>query len=348
MKILVIQPKMIGDVLTTSVIFEVLRKKFPESELHYLINSNTIPVVLNNKNIDVIQEIKPKFQKGFGGLMHQIRMVQNERYDLIIDCYAKLQTALICKFSGSKKTISFYKSYSKFFYSDTIIRTKKSISVATKGVEHRLQLLEPIGIPFEVVKPKIFLTTQEIANAKTLLIENGIDTNKPIVMISALGSNSSKTYPLQYLAKVIDWIAINTQVQILFNYIPNQKQEIKKLYQLCTSNSKSKIFENFYAASLRDFMSITSHCQALIGNEGGATNMAKALEIPTFTIFSPYIEKNDWNMFENGTTNVSVHVSDYKNIKIDKKNNNLDEIYAEFKPELFENLLKDFLKNNIT
>ena len=41
MKILVIQQKMIGDVLTTSLLFELLREKNPEAELHYLINSTT-------------------------------------------------------------------------------------------------------------------------------------------------------------------------------------------------------------------------------------------------------------------------------------------------------------------
>lgn len=347
MKILVIQPKMIGDVLVTSVVFEALRKKFPDAKLYYFVNSNTIPVIENNKNIDSIIEIKPKFQKGFLGLLHQIKIVRCQKYDIIIDSYAKLQTALICIFSGSKKTISFHKSYSKFFYSDTIIRTKKSISIATKGVEHRLQLLEPIGIPFEVIKPTIYLKSEEIENAKKNLIQNGIDISKSIIMISALGSNSSKTYPLQFMAKVIDLIVENSNVQILMNYIPNQKNEIDRLYSMCAENSKLCIFKEFYSASLREFMAVTTHCSALIGNEGGSTNMAKALNIPTFTIFSPFIKKNDWNMFENEITNVSVHISDYKNIEISKKNNNLDKIYNQFKPELFEDLLKSFLKNNI-
>lgn len=346
MKILVIQPKMIGDVLTTSVIFVALRKKFPDAQLHYLVNSNTIPVLENNKNIDYIVAIKPKFQKGFFGLLHQIKIVRKQKYDIIIDSYAKLQTALMCKFSGSNKTISFYKSYSRFFYSDTIIRTKKSISIATKGIEHRLQLLEPLGIPFEVIKPTIYLNQEEIEISKNSLVQHGIDINQPIVMISALGSSLSKTYPLPYMAKVINLIAEKKEVQILLNYIPTQKREVHELYSYCSAKAKSKIFINFYTASLRDFMSVTSNCAALIGNEGGATNMAKALNIPTFTIFSPFIKKNDWNMFENGVTNVSVHIDDYNLTKISKDKSNFATTYNYFKPELFEDLLSNFLKNN--
>jgi heptosyltransferase-2 len=120
------------------------------------------------------------------------------------------------------------------------------------------------------------------------------------------------------------------------------------LFKLCKKETQEKIFFDFYAKSLREFMSITSKCSALIGNEGGATNIAKALNVPTFTIFSPYILKNDWNMFENGTTNISVHISDYyPNLQLKNSKKDTD-IYELLKPELFNNLLLLFLnKNNL-
>lgn len=345
MKIAVIQPKMIGDVLITSVIFEELRAKFPNAKLHYIINSNTLAVVENNPYIDDFILLNPT-EKGIKGFFNQLHRIKNERYDIIIDSYAKLKTGLFCRFSGANQTISFNKSYSQFLYSDTIIRTKESISTATKAVEHRLQLLKPLGIDFRVIKPKIYLTSDEFDKAKLTLIQNGIDLENPIVMISALGSSDSKTYPLPYMANVIDAIALSKSVQILFNYIPNQKTQALELYNLCKPETKEKIKIDFYAKSLRDFMSITSQCKALIGNEGGATNMAKALDIPTFTIFSPFILKNDWNMFENGTSNVSIHISDYYPNLISDKKMNSSEIYTLFNYELFKNSLLLFIKNN--
>ena len=40
--------------------------------------------------------------------------------------------------------------------------------------------------------------------------------------------------------------------------------------------------------------------------------MAKALSIPTFTIFSTWIIKEAWNSFENETNTISVHLKDFK------------------------------------
>ena len=346
MKIAVIQPKMIGDVLITSVIFEELKQKFPAAELHFIVNKNTIPVLENNPFIDKVIILDPNIEQGFSGFVKQMKRIRNEKYDIIIDSYSKLKTALFCKFSGAKKTISFHKWYSRFFYTDTIIRTKHSISTATKAVEHRLQLLKPIGIDFQVIKPKLYLQNSEIENAIELLNRNNIDLNQPIIMISAIGSSEAKTYPLEYMAQVIDEIAENKKVQILFNYIPNQKGIALELFNLCKLETQEKIFFDVYAKSLREFMGLTSQCAALIGNEGGAINMAKALDIPTFTIFSPFILKNDWNMFENETTNISVHISDYyPNLEL-KNSKNDSEIYKLLKPELFNNSLLLFLNNN--
>ncbi len=346
MKIAVIQPKMIGDVLITSVIFEELKQKFPAAELHFIVNKNTTPVLENNPFIDKVIILDPNIEKGILGFVKQMNRIRNEKYDIVIDSYSKLKTAFFCKFSGAKKTISFHKWYSRFFYTDTIIRTKHSISTATKAVEHRLQLLKPIEIDFQVIKPKLYLQNSEIENAIELLNRNNIDLNRPIIMISAIGSSEAKTYPLEYMAQVIDEIAENKKVQILFNYIPNQKGIALELYNLCKLETQEKIFFDVYAKSLREFMGLTSLCAALIGNEGGAINMAKALDIPTFTIFSPFILKNDWNMFENETTNISVHLSDYyPNLEL-KNSKNDTGIYELLKPELFNNLLLLFLNNN--
>ena len=209
-----------------------------------------------------------------------------------------------------------------------------------------MQLLKPLGIDFQVIKPKLYLQNSEIENAIELLNRNNIDLNRPIIMISAIGSSEAKTYPLEYMAQVIDEIAENKKVQILFNYIPNQIGIALELYNLCKLETQEKIFFDVYAKSLREFMSLTSQCAALIGNEGGAINMAKALDVPTFTIFSPFILKNDWNMFENETTNISVHLSDYyPNLEL-KNSKNDTEIYKLLKPELFNKLLLLFLNNN--
>ena len=102
-----------------------------------------------------------------------------------------------------------------------------------------------------------------------------------------------------------------TQGTLLFNYIPNQKAEAKEIYDLCNKTTQNHIFFDTYANSLRGFLGLLSQCTALIGNEGGAVNMAKALFVPTFSLFSPSVDKETWQIFED-EKNVSIHLKDLK------------------------------------
>ena len=351
-KILVIQKKRIGDVLTSTILLEALREKFPEYELHYLIYENSVAVVENNPFVDKIIIMNEKDRKSKLGFLKFLFQIRKENYEIVVDAYGKPNSVILGWFSGATKTITFDKIYSKLLYTHPIKRNQTSFSNATKAIEHRMRLLSPLGIDFKVIKPKIFITENEISTAKSKLEKAGITLSKPLVMISAIGSNDSKTYPIAYMAKVIDTIADENDIQILFNYFPFQKEEARQLYLLCTPETQAKINFDFYEDNLRDFLAITSLCKALIGNEGGATNMAKALNIPTFTIFSPLVIKNDWNMFEDGKQNISVHVKDFESklpsTAIDDliKAKEYKKLQSVFTPELFEDQLINFITLN--
>ena len=106
MKILVIQQKMIGDVLVSSIICNNLRKAYPDAQIDYLVYESTIPVLEGNPNIDnvlLFQEKHRKSKREFLNLAHEIRGI---KYDLLIDAYSKLESWLIVLLSGAKRKIS--------------------------------------------------------------------------------------------------------------------------------------------------------------------------------------------------------------------------------------------------
>lgn len=338
-KILIIQQKMIGDVLTSSILFEALQKEYPEAELHFLIYPHTRPVVENNPFIDQIIEYNP--EESFWNMLVKIR---NKQYSVVIDVYAKIGTSIITKASGAQQRISFKKWYTSFLYSKTFIPKKTPQTPAGLAIENRMLLLNGLGNTFpKEVRPKIYLTQQELSTAKAFLLKNGINAQKPLLMIGVLGSSAAKTYPLSYMAKILNFIVEKTGANLLFNYIPSQKTEVEKLYKLCETKTQKYIHLDVFGKSLREFLALTAYCHALIGNEGGAVNMAKALDIPTFSIFSPQINKKAWAVYED-EKNQSVHLKDFNpDLFIDKKVN--PNLYQYFKPDLIYPSLHNYLKN---
>lgn len=351
-KILVIQQKMIGDVLVSSIICENLATEFPYAKIDYLIYDSTYPVLLNNHlNYNIIP-FTSKQRESKIELIKFAAKIRKENYDVVIDSYSKLESWVITGISGAKTRISFDKKYINAIYTHVVERHNQPKTNLGLTIEQRLELLKPLGIlnP-KVLKPTLVVSENEKQQATELLKKHNIDKNMPLAMISLLGSSEFKTYPLAYMAQLLDEIVTYKPINLLFNYIPNQIKEAKKIYDLCKPETQKRIYFDVIGKSLRDFIGLMDQSDFIIGNDGGAINMAKALNKPAFTIFSPIIDKLGWNSFEDGINYISVHLKDYKphlfenlsnkNIKIKK-----EQLYLDFDPKLFKPLLMHFLKHN--
>lgn len=344
---------MIGDVLTSSILFEALKNKTPSAELHYLIHKHTFPVVENNPFIDKCILFDPFNDEKPGHFLSFLKKIRKEKYDLIIDVYSKINSAVITRFSGAKTRISYHKNYTSFAYTKTFEPKKVPETNAGLAIENRILLLQGISSDFPLeIKPKIYLTDAEKSIAKQNLKQAGISKEKPLFMIGILGSSPQKTYPLPYMASILDFVVEKTKAQLLFNYMPKQQKEAKELVKLCHPKTQKHIFLDVFGKDLREFMATTSYCDALIGNEGGAINMAKALDVPTFSIFSPWIKKGNWGIYEDGKHHISVHLEDYKPKifnGISKKElvKQSSQLYDLMKPNLIFATLENFLSWNL-
>ena len=353
MKILVIQQKMIGDVLVSSILCENLRLAHPKAQIDYLVYDSTKTVLDGANYIDNIILFSEKQRKSKLELFKFILKIRGEKYDLIIDPYSKLESWLIVYFSGAKRSISFEKKGRNFIYTDVIQRRDDYTSNLGLIIEQRLALLEPLKIDHKrVTFPTIYVSNSEKDFAKKTFENHKIKSSKKTMMISIIGSEKSKTYPLDYMAEVIDFIADNYDVNILFNYIPKQVEDAKIIYNHCKESTKQKIFFDVIGNSIREFIAIMNNCDIIIGNDGGAINMAKALNKPSFVLFSPWIDKRGWALNEDGIKHISFHLKEFnpelfegKTPKMLKEENS--ELYKHFKPQLFLNSLKSFLERHL-
>lgn len=353
MKILVIQQKMIGDVLVSSMICDNLRKKYPNAQIDYMVYESTIAVLEGNKNIDNLVLFQEKHRKSKWELLKFLFQIRKEKYDIVIDAYSKLESWLVVLFSGAKQKISYKKKGKNFLFTDTIERTRISDTNYGLIIDERLALLEPLKMNIDLDPfPKIYISDNENFFAKNLFETNGIDRSKKTIMISIIGSELKKTYPLEYMSKLIDLIAEKEDVNLLFNYIPKQIDEATKIYNGCKETTKQKIFFTVLGKNIREFIAIMNNCDMIIGNDGGAINIAKALGKPCYIIFSPWIDKKGWATFEDGINNVSVHLGDFKPELIENQIyksliKNAFSLYEKFTPDLIQPSLKKFLATHL-
>ena len=346
-KILIIQNKRIGDVLISSVIANNVKKVFPNSEVVYFVYDYTTGVLENNPNINRIISVKEKELKNIGTLIKTIQRIRKEEYDIIFDPYSKFQSRMICLFSSAKYRIGLKRAHKKLplkFYTHPIDFLEKGTKTCGKAIEDRINMIASV---FELKNPdyvpKIFLTEEEKAYKKVNSLQ------KPLLMLGIFGSTPQKSMPSEYMVSLIDHITENYKGTILFNYAPYQKEEAFKLYEKC--QNKDRINLEIYEDSIRGFIKLMNQCDILVSNEGGSVHIAKALDKPTFTIYSPYINKEHWSSFEDSNKHDSIHLleekpglfesftfEERKKIEADPS-----ELYRKLTPEMILSKLKPFL-----
>jgi len=353
MKILVIQQKMIGDVLISSILCNNLRKAYPNAKIDYLVNENTVPILNGNPDIDNIIIFGKDADKSFFGLVKFALKLRKEKYDIVIDAYSKLQSWTITLLSGAKRKISYKKPGRTFIYTDNVPMAEFPDTNLGLAIERRLSLLEPLKLPIEKnVIPELYLSEAEKREASELFSKHQVDESRKTIMISLLGSEEIKTYPLNYMGDLVNFIGENYNVNILFNYFPKQLKEAKKVYEQCSKKTQDKIYFDLFGNDLRSFIAIMDRCDLIFGNDGGAINIAKSLRKPSFIVFSPWIEKKIWSTFEDGKSHTSTHLKDFLPELFEEKSyHDLRKIsleyYEKFQPDFFKNNLKDFLDNHI-
>ncbi len=352
-KILVIQNKRIGDVLISSVIANNIKKVFPTSSVTYFVYDYTVGVLKNNPNIDHVIQVNDKELKKVPNLIKVIRKIRKDKYDIIFDPYAKFQSRMICLFSGANYRIGLKRKHKKLklpFYTHPIDLLDHKTQNCGKAIEDRINMISSVfpELQHPDYEPKISLTSTE-KDYDTIK-----ELKRPVVMIGVLGSTAKKSMPYEYIAKVVDFMTHNYDATILFNYAPHQKSEAEKIYQLC--KHKELIDLSIYEDSIRGFITLMAQCDLLIANEGGSVHITKALHKPTFTIYSPYINKEHWCSFEDGKTHESIHLLEEKPDLFNsftfeerkKIEENPDILYQKLTPEMILGKLKPFLNHHLT
>lgn len=307
-KILVIQNKRIGDVLLASLIATNMKQVYPDSVINYMVYDYTTGVIENNPNIQNIIKIDEKELKKIPNLIKFALKIRKEKYDIIFDPYAKFQSRIICLFSNAKIRVGFKKTPKDpvlKFYTHSIEFLKEKSRSCGKSIEDRVHLVTSV-FPVEnpIFEPKIYLTEEEQRYDK---LKN---YHKPVIMFGVLGSTPQKTMPYKYITEIIDFVTEHYDVYVLFNYAPNQKKDAESIYNNC--KHKNAVIFDIYEESIRGFIQLMNQCDVLVANEGGTVHIAKALNKPTFTIFSPYVLKEHWASFEDGVKHTSVHLLEEK------------------------------------
>lgn len=349
MKVLVIQIKHIGDAVVSSMLFQGLKALGDQVETHYMVAGAGKLVVQHNPDIDEFFVVDANRLHSPSYVFSVLKQVKAQRYDAIVDVYGKTIGNLVSWISYASIKVGYNKKRSGWIYTHKI--DPKAIAASRSEPEsifHRKAFLDVFGVDTKHLKPHIRLTQEEQSQAQAFLRAAGIEPKDKLFMVGILGSSPKKSYPAEYMAYLLDRIVEQVpDVHLLMNYIPSQKADVEHILSFVQPATRARVHLDLYAESLREFLALVAQCSGLFGNEGGAINMAKALDVPTFAIYSPQIYLDAWSSDdERKAMHPAAHLSMFKPelFPVHKKNAAKQlELYRAFEPKFFSGELLRFI-----
>jgi ADP-heptose:LPS heptosyltransferase len=152
--ILVLKPSSLGDIVHTLPAVALVKRRWPQARLRWLINTEWAPLLEDNPDIDEAVGFPRKQFRGVGGLLRIPRWSRALRdrvqADLVLDFQGLLRSALIgklCRAEGGHIVgLSDAREGARHFYDQTV-----DVSGKTHAVDRYLALVAALGI--DIMQP---------------------------------------------------------------------------------------------------------------------------------------------------------------------------------------------------
>lgn len=292
--ILIVRTDRIGDVVLTLPLTVIIKKHYPECKVSFLVRDYTKDILANHPFVD--ETIILKEENGRIVFFDNLKQITSRHYDACIVVNPRFTIALILFLSGIKKRIGTgYRLYS-FFFNQKVFEHRKYAE--KHEVEFNLSLLQKIGIKEtaseENISYHLSIDNKSLEYADQILINEKIDSKKPLVIIHPGSGGSSIDLPVEKFIQLTKKI-IDDDFQVV---ITGNTKEIEICRRLVLSNKVKNLAGKF---NLVQLIALISRSTVFISNSTGPIHIAAALG--KFTVgFYPKIlscSKERWAPYTN-------------------------------------------------
>ena len=293
MNILIVKTSAIGDVTHTLPALNSLRVSYPDAKITWLVEEAAADIVVGHRSLDRVlvsrrkhwaREMKSGFFRFFSAWKDTrkfIRELRDTRYDLLIDFQGLLKSGIFVLLARAERKVGFgrgmeHSECSYIFLNETI----PAVDMNTHALQREMILLEAIGVASGEVVFDLPVSTQDQAQADTLLAKHKIDRGKTLVAINPQATWPTKLWFGQRFAEVADHL-LERGCSVVFTGSPGDREEIDRILGLMNGQAANLAGET----SLMSLAAIYEIAEVVVSTDTGPMHIAAATGTPVVAIF---------------------------------------------------------------
>lgn len=306
--IIVRMPNWIGDLVMATPILADLRKAFPKAHLTVMCKAPLSDLLKQDPNIDELFS----FHKApiFGRRSDRrdiIEKLRRGKYDLGILLPNSFSSAWWFWQGNISRRVGFRGELRSLLLTDPVSLPKNRASQHL--VDTYKQLLSPLGISLSGTRPCLYLSEQEIAEARQFLmhqlsIQGGAQENTPFIGINpGAAYGTAKCWLPERFREVTEKLLEQTNATILFFGDASGASLVRDICR----GFPARVINLAGQTSLRELASLIKLCNVLLTNDSGPMHIASAVGTPLVALFGSTNEKAT-GPYQTGTI-IHKHVS---------------------------------------
>jgi heptosyltransferase-2 len=298
-KTLVIRFSSIGDVVLASPLIRVLRKRFPSSQIDFVVRKEYSELIRYNSNLNHTLEFDA--HGGFQELHRLANTIRREKYDLIIDIHDSLRSRYIRSFSGAKEVVVINK---RIFARTMLVRLKKNIYKDIVSVADRY--IEPVrtyGIENDAQGLEIFIPDETMRTVSGKMSSLNLQMYEKVIGFCPSAKHATKRWPEERFIETGIRLARELKAKIVL--FGGNSDAV-----LCATiangiNNKSEgecAVEYSNQFSLLETAAAMQFCDVIVTNDSGLMHIAAAMKKKLVAIFGSTVR--EFGFFPVGTENI--------------------------------------------
>lgn len=281
-RILIRATNWVGDVVMTLPALEAVRECFPDSTITILARPWVIPLFEAHPMIDeVIPMNREKVPlAGMKEIMKTSLMIRQKKFDMAILFQNAFEAALIVFLAGIKIRIGYNTDHRAILLSRPVMMNHDLNNEHQTG--YYLSILKYLGCNAEPKDPRLFVSDEDMEEARILLHDKGVRDGDIILGLSPGAIyGPAKRWPPDRFAQIGDLAIERWNAKII---ILGSERE-KDICDTVSDTMNHPAINLCGKTGLGQAMALINNCNLFLTNDSGLMHVAGALKIPLVAIF---------------------------------------------------------------
>jgi lipopolysaccharide heptosyltransferase II len=276
-KILIVLHGSIGDVTRAIPLANLVRRGFPRATITWSIERPALPLVEHHPAVDEIVLFEREHWRR--SLRPFLRLIQGQRFDLVLDLQRHLKSGLVSWWSGAPERLGFHRRDAKEF---NWLFNNRHIPAAVNGtskLNHYLKFAEFLGIEPYPIEWKFSLLPEENAAVENLLR----DVDGAFAAYSVGGRWESKRWFPDEAARSAAEVKRRHGLEIV---LLGGKEDAAFAGEI-ERRAGARVFNWAGKTTLREVVGILSRAELTVGPDSGLMHISAAVGTPVVSLWGP-------------------------------------------------------------